>query len=236
MKNKIPWSKLGIESLVIIVSILLALAGDAWWQTRQENRDERELLLDLRLDLEENKGRIQDKIDQIQSVREDIAAFLRLTASEASSITGDRHQKIVQPIILSFTLGGMNYTLIDSIIDSGDLSLIHSARLRAAIVEFETIKEIINRIHENIGELTYAGVLELANQRDALRGYWDLGSDQTTALSDDTLVEEIRANTRIEAILVAKTQRYSGLNENQERLLGHVDQVLNLVDSELERP
>jgi len=47
MAEKIRWSRALVEGLVIVVSILLALAADAWWEGVQELRLERTYLSQL---------------------------------------------------------------------------------------------------------------------------------------------------------------------------------------------
>ena len=49
--QKIPWLRIGTESVAIVVSILLAFSIDAWWQNRSEIRVEVQYLLALHDDL-----------------------------------------------------------------------------------------------------------------------------------------------------------------------------------------
>jgi hypothetical protein len=48
MKQEIPWNRLAVEAFVIVASILLAFAIDAWWTRYQESIEEQELLTGLR--------------------------------------------------------------------------------------------------------------------------------------------------------------------------------------------
>jgi hypothetical protein len=49
------------EVLVIVGSILLALAADAWWDGAQQRRAELELLSDLRTELAANRAEVEDR-------------------------------------------------------------------------------------------------------------------------------------------------------------------------------
>ncbi len=51
--NKIAWQRLAIEAPVIIVSILLAFAIDAWWEERADRQAETVLLQRLQADFKE---------------------------------------------------------------------------------------------------------------------------------------------------------------------------------------
>lgn len=52
MPGKTAWIRIGAEGLVIVGSILLAFALDAWWDRRTEAEEERIILTDLRSDFE----------------------------------------------------------------------------------------------------------------------------------------------------------------------------------------
>ena len=61
MSTELPWKRFTAEALVIVVSILLALAADAWWDGRNNEARERLALNDLAVELNQN-------IDQIDKV------------------------------------------------------------------------------------------------------------------------------------------------------------------------
>lgn len=47
MRGQIPWLRVALEGVVIVTSILLALAADAWWDGRQDRSVEQEVLSQL---------------------------------------------------------------------------------------------------------------------------------------------------------------------------------------------
>ena len=61
MNTELPWKRFAAEAVVIVVSILLALAADAWWDGRNNEARERLALNDLAVELNQN-------IDQIDNV------------------------------------------------------------------------------------------------------------------------------------------------------------------------
>lgn len=52
MVNRRGWRDLGLEGVVIVVSILLAFALDAWWDSRGQRREEIQVLENLRADFQ----------------------------------------------------------------------------------------------------------------------------------------------------------------------------------------
>lgn len=61
MNTELPWKRFAAEALIIVGSILLALAADAWWDGRNNEARERLALSDLAVELNQN-------IDQIDNV------------------------------------------------------------------------------------------------------------------------------------------------------------------------
>ena len=78
--REVPWVRIGVESVTIVASILLAFGIDAWWAARQERQAELLILQQLRTVLEadlvdirvgldwalDNKGRLQDLLHRLR--------------------------------------------------------------------------------------------------------------------------------------------------------------------------
>ena len=57
-KTSVPWARLSAEGAAIVLSILLAFAIDAWWDTRQDQAEEREILIGLQAEFVDLRGRL----------------------------------------------------------------------------------------------------------------------------------------------------------------------------------
>lgn len=68
----IEWNRLLVEGVVIVASILLAFAIDAWWDDRQDRQAESNQLLNIAAELESNSERIREKLDLL-AVADDAA-------------------------------------------------------------------------------------------------------------------------------------------------------------------
>lgn len=68
----IEWNRLLVEGVVIVASILLAFAIDAWWDDRQDRQAESNQLLSIAAELDSNADRIQEKLD-VLAVADDAA-------------------------------------------------------------------------------------------------------------------------------------------------------------------
>jgi hypothetical protein len=60
------WRQIAVEGAVIVVSILLAFAIDAWWEERGAHAAELEQLVRVARELESNSGRLRRKLEIIE--------------------------------------------------------------------------------------------------------------------------------------------------------------------------
>ena len=82
--KNIPWARLGFESVLIVVSILLAFAIERWWSDRQDSIEEQTLLRQLKVEFENNASRLAEKRLQHEEVRSAGLRLLSLTSPEAT--------------------------------------------------------------------------------------------------------------------------------------------------------
>jgi len=70
MEQTTYWNRLAIEGFVIVVSILLAFAVDAWWDERQKRDSEIQQLNRVAAELEINAARIRTKLETLSRARD----------------------------------------------------------------------------------------------------------------------------------------------------------------------
>ena len=66
LTQRLPWGRLIIEGTVIVFSILLAFAIDAWWDGRQVEDAQIERLSRVAAELRSNSERIHRKIETLE--------------------------------------------------------------------------------------------------------------------------------------------------------------------------
>ena len=84
--KNIPWAQLGFESVLIVVSILLAFSIERWWSDRQDSIEEQTLLRQLKVEFEDNASRLAEKRLDHEEVR---SAGLRLLSVMGPEATVD---------------------------------------------------------------------------------------------------------------------------------------------------
>lgn len=140
-KRPIPWSRLFVEGVAIVVSILLAFWIDAWWDDRQASRQEREMLLSLETEFED----LRERLDFWAGFnRETVALIERFLSAEAASMTQDQVENLLQRASISnvLDLGGP----LEGLIYSGRLEQISDHEIRARLAKWP---DWLEDIHTN---------------------------------------------------------------------------------------
>lgn len=232
MKQEIPWNRLAVEAFVIVASILLAFAIDAWWTRYQESIEEQELLTGLRAEFLVNQELVAKKISVLQTAQENLRLFLRMNLDEVEKISPDEAMRmVVHPTHRSYTSDGMTHAFLSATINSGKLAVIDSARLQAALIDTEVIESTVTLIEDDIRELTDRGMIELAKYWELLPELWDSGNVHKE-ISGSTL-SALRANNDLMALNAAKAQRLEVYINSHQRMLDHLKHVVELIDQEI---
>ena len=129
--QKIPSARLAVESIAIVGSILVAFAIDAWWEDRQEQRDERSYLTSLRQEL----IRGLDSVAQGESVHREV---LDTNVDLINQIQAENRAS-VESLHYMFSLLSrptdlrLPRAVFDDLVSSGGTQLIRSDDLRIAL-------------------------------------------------------------------------------------------------------
>lgn len=127
-------SRLG-EAVAIVVSILVAFAIDAGWDTWQERRDEADLLVALQVEFEDNLGLVDEVIEYHSRSIADVATISRLTDADYDTMSVDHASRLVlamgNPWTFDATLG-----TTETLIASGGIGLIRDRGLAEMLTEF----------------------------------------------------------------------------------------------------
>ena len=134
MRRDISWLRVLTEVVVIVGSILLAFAIDAWWEGRQEDKRRRELIEALDLDFELTRTRLAESIALADSLVTRSRGFLDLAEhSEGVSLDSMRFLAFGALFPIDFEPALAAY---EGAVTTGDLGLLQSRALSEAFAEF----------------------------------------------------------------------------------------------------
>ena len=86
-EQKIPWKRLTTEGAVIVVSILLAFAIDAWWEERQERRAQLQSLARVAAEIEANTTVAKNKVEALQKAIDSTSEYLAWVGPEPLAVS-----------------------------------------------------------------------------------------------------------------------------------------------------
>jgi hypothetical protein len=215
----IPWKRIGVEAVAIVVSILLAFAIDAWWDERQERQDEIEILERLLLELSVNIERIENFI--VRGNRKIEYASELFDQIEKAQAQGD--ETIDVPTMMLMHLADAetyeaDIPVLQGIIRSARLEVIENESILAAIAQWESrlrgYTEVAHRARQNTDNRF---IPSLHERGDTGHVFMRIdGPDSLKPDSDPNDVTTIRIDDQFKALVaerVENTLRATGVLE-----------------------
>ncbi len=153
MAKEASWKRLALEATAIVVSILLAFAIDAWWESRIDREAEQSAIKRLILEFEYNSEEIAKSKDRHQgalAATEQLLALMKpgQQGLGGSTSIGNMLEQCLQNPTIDPRLGTTN-----SLIASGDLHLLRDEHLQSMLTEWPAMAanlidwQIIERTH-----------------------------------------------------------------------------------------
>lgn len=131
--GRIPWRRVFIEGLVIVVSILLAFAIDAWWEGWQERADVEDALRAVRAELVDNLAYFEDVARDHRRVAEGGFEMLGYTDPDPNPAHFERAKFLIGELWVRAGNDPPGSGAVSSLIASGSLGRVDSSELRRAL-------------------------------------------------------------------------------------------------------
>lgn len=164
--KNIPWKRIYAEGAAIVVSILLAFSIEAWWEDFQDRSEERGILLSLKSEFEQNLTFIETEISYRNAVIQSILKIFDASVGRSA----------LQPQELDELIGDVTWWqnieffrgAIDSLLQSGSLSLIKNEELRRTLASMPSRYESTTRSELNDRDFTVNVVIPFLNSHASL--------------------------------------------------------------------
>jgi len=121
------------EFFAIVFGILVALAGDAWWDTRVERREEREALVALYGEFTSSLGALEAGARRHERTAEALARLREWTGPRPELPPDDVVASALDAAIGAYTTYNDRRGVLDGVIASGGLRLVQNDSLRAML-------------------------------------------------------------------------------------------------------
>jgi hypothetical protein len=162
MGNRIPLARLLAESVVVVLSILIAFTIDAGWDRAQAAALEEELLVSLERGFEDNVRLSQVVVQEAQRQQALIGKFVGMSPAEAELMSPDstflllralwRPNYVRQSAAERQYGGGLNNAALLATLEAGRLSLLSDGQLLTALAEWQGVAEDLTQRGDEVIE------------------------------------------------------------------------------------
>lgn len=231
--RKIRGTRLLLEGLVVVASILVAFALDAWWNMRVEERTEIAHLRALQSDFEQNISRLESLIAREEAIADASRRLLRVASSIGIPSPEDSMRNLLGRV---FNSGRFEPVMgaYEAVVSSGGLAQVRDDSLRLALADFASLVEG-SYWEQYSDELyfdflrSYTGQLGMAHavlsSDSAAEARTEAGADYNLQLlSDPKFREHLALRYLAERDLAGS---YRGLLEKAQRVLTLTQRTLN---------
>ena len=136
MNQPSTWMRVVAEGGVIALSILLALAGDAWWEERRDRAQEQQLIADVRDELVESLSEMREVIEyHLDSARGRIDQLQVMNAEDIRALSPEEVDRYATSL-WAFNNFDDRMGTLDGMVSSGRLQLLEDRRLRSLLAEW----------------------------------------------------------------------------------------------------
>ena len=160
----ISLKRIGIEGTAIVVSILIAFAIDAAWETSQDSKRLTSSLGSLAEELEGNRRDLEDELDRLRAHIRQIEEYVVLVSSPPASVSPEQVIAMLGNLVPLRQFPVQQAAFRD--LTSGGLSLINDGHTRRLILEYGQALEF----HESRQRIAEEWFDRRANPYDELHG------------------------------------------------------------------
>lgn len=223
------------DMVVVVASILVAFALDAWWDDRADQGAEQVLLMSLRDEFSENAGMLLQSQRRFEAAMSASMQLLALTGQE--EIDGE---PVGVDKMLVNAVGGYSTNpstgATDALLSSGKLGLISNHNLRTRLAAWpgvlEEYLEEEQRAEAEIDAILFPVVRDLTSLRSLV--------SQTALLAGvgpgrhATDYRALLSSREFENALVARAVTLSVVKSESAMLRKQIDEVLKIINAELQ--
>ena len=223
-----------VEGFLIVVSILVAFAIDAWWEERGARTEERRVLTALRAEFQENAERLPEYIAKSNFAATEAAKLIHdiQNVAKGGRIVATAEQLMAFTVFGSFDPARGAF---DAMLQSGELKYIGNQALRGRLVRWPTL--IADAVENDLFLRTVAGprVFDYLSKRVDL-GLSDIVAECKTQNSPETCPSaefELAATAELSGLL-SHIRGWSAESANELAVVRtEALELIRLLDEEL---
>ena len=135
-RPKVRW--FASEIVIVVAGVLIALALNAWWQQKQQDRAERDLVLALLDEFVINQTRVDEILAFHRDLKTTVGILLDESAQEEPSIPAESVDQLLADVSWWASYVTLESTTMDAAVVDGQLSLIQTDSLRRLLATWRS--------------------------------------------------------------------------------------------------
>ncbi len=230
------------EIALVVIGILIALSINNWNEQRKDNLTEKELLRGLIMDFSETKSRLNETINLQNTAFSYGKRLLLLYETNRLLEKKDSIAAFVGFGALSWWRAEPVTGTYDAMVSTGNIGLIRNKELRSFLAEFDA--ELKSGFEDHEYSMDLLNQLTLEQSAYSFNFLYDqTRSDLGLQVINDLVEKEknitssinaLKNNKRFFGLLASRLMMEKNRLERQEKMLLFVNNVLNVVESELQ--
>ena len=233
------WRRAIRDVVLIVVGVLIALAANAWWQTREDQERARAYVAQLLADVRENELELRSAF-QVDSTTADGMQRLLSALDRVSAPPRDSLRMWMQRPPVFYSNPRPRLGTVDALIETSDIRLFRDERLRSAVIAYASAMEEEQAEASRAVDVLMEGGLLLARRfRDAGLPTVRPGPDgRFRAATLDRLTDgfatswpAIRSDPQVFEALLNATVGYASRVSSLEAMLNATMQLRRLLES-----
>ena len=202
------------EFVLIVVGVLVALLAESWWSERQDQRAERQMLVDAITEFQENIEILDTDISGNNAVYEYLLGVEAMSDSELMAISDEEASELLAIENQHNAAFDAAMGIIDAMVRNGDLRFITDDELRGHLARWSAL-------------LTRSNRMELQHTKAQLDGLWrkvpEFKADGKWDIEERREIREILVTTKFTLKLVIDTM--VELRATAEKVLERLGEV-----------
>ncbi len=223
------WKRLAVEGVVIVASILLAFGIEAWWNETQERAEEREALGALARDFRAASALLDRQFLLTDSIVAATETIHEWTGPSADSRYADS-LAVLLPAVTRLPGFEPPSGTLDALIGSGDLRLIESDTLRAALASFPSRLAGMHRTERFGSDGLFGDFFPYVNETIPMRVFGRGGDGRSRFPAD---IAALLRSLEFENLLQSRLTNLFFLRSSMERMRGFLSNISSMLDAEL---
>ena len=226
-RTRINWRQAAGEAVLLLAGVLLALAGQAWWEARAEHRAVRKHVDNLLIELAENRRGLEFVVGRHKLKVESCVRLITLLRDPTGSVEEDREVVTLLKEVLFFDDLQPATSALQNLVNTGDAALLGQADLQLAVSRYEQAMTMHTILQRELAQFVLNPFTETLGGYVPLIDAGFVPEDIEVPIAARTPdVGTLRGEVAVENILARRITAERDARQFAERLVTRIDDLV----------